>query len=334
MARNSFHRMVGGSDVMQAVYERVERFARSTLPILITGETGTGKELVAEAICAEAGRSSGFVAMNCAAIPDNLVDSELFGHERGAFTGALRGRAGMVARASGGVLFLDEIAELLPGTQAKLLRTLETGEYRPVGSDQTRRAHFRLLAASHADLSRLVARNRFRADLYHRLGAVRIHLPALRERREDVALLVHHFLDGFRSRAETARPTDVEDDVEWFLRGYRWPGNVRQLRNVIEAAAASAGVSGDSTLRMVHVAEFLPPCVELETDPDPPGLQEGVKRAEARLILGALRRTRGSRKDAAHLLGISETTLHRKLNDMQADGRLPASELGRRGIRG
>jgi DNA-binding NtrC family response regulator len=333
MSRSRFHRLVGASDPMQKVYERVERFARSSVPILVTGETGTGKELVAHAVWEESGRIGPLVAMNCAAIPDNLVDSELFGHERGAFTGAMRGRAGMVARASGGILFLDEIAEMLPGTQAKLLRTLETGEYRPVGSDQTRRAQFRLLAASHANLDLLVAKNRFRADLFHRLGAVRIHLPPLRERAEDIPLLVRHFIEESRSRNTGASPIDVDEVALSFLRGYRWPGNVRQLRNVVEAAAASASAAGGRTLGMAHLTEFLPPCLELESRREPPSLEEGVKRAEARLILAALRRTRGNRKDAAHLLVVSETTLHRKLNDMQRDGRLPASEIGRRGLR-
>lgn len=334
MGRSRFHQLVGASAPMRAVYERVERFARSSVPILVTGETGTGKELVAHAVWAEVGASGPFVAMNCAAIPDNLVDSELFGHERGAFTGAMRGRAGMVARASGGILFLDEIAEMLAGTQAKLLRTVETGEYRPVGSDQTRRAQFRLLAASHADLDQLVARHRFRADLFHRLGAVRIHVPPLRDRLEDVPMLVHHFLGEFRTKNEEASPVKAEREALTFLCSSRWPGNVRQLRNVVEAAAASATGAGDDALRKHHLAEFLGPTeLALESKRELPSLEEGVKRAEARLILEALRRTRGNRKEAADLLGISETTLHRKLNDMQREGRLPASEIGRRSLR-
>lgn len=332
MSRDRFHRLIGSSQAMQAVYERIERFARSSVPILITGETGSGKELVAHAVWEETGTTTPFVAMNCAAIPDNLVDSELFGHERGAFTGALRGRAGMVARASGGILFLDEIAEMLAGTQAKLLRTLETGEYRPVGSDQTRRAQFRLLAASHANLDQLVARRRFRADLFHRLGAVRIEVPPLRERLEDVPLLVRHFLSEFREKNQGAGPTDAEEEALSHLRRSRWPGNVRQLRNVVEAAAASAAAAGAPRLRMVHLLEFVGTAsVDLSPEHQPTSLDDGVKRAEARLILQALRRTGGNRKEAAALLRVSETTLHRKLNDMRREGRLPASELGRRG---
>ena len=308
---------------MQEVLSRMARYARSPVPILILGETGTGKELCARTIWELQGKDRAFVALNCAAILETLIDSELFGHERGAFTGAVQSRSGLLTQAHGGILFLDEISEMSQTTQAKLLRAIETGFFRPVGGERERRSEFRLLAATHVNLEQMVAQKRFRNDLLHRLGAVRIQMPPLRDHMEDLPVLVQHFLALYRTRNQGEGPTEVSDEALDFLMKTRWPGNVRQLRNVIEAAAASAGDRAVVTVE--DVLEFFPTGEpELARVRAFPTLEEAVERAEARVILEALRRTRGSRKKAAQLLNVSEATFHRKLGALRAAGRLPA----------
>ena len=308
---------------MERVRERIERFAASPVPILILGETGTGKDLCAHLIYEKTGRGP-FVAVNCAAIPETLIDSELFGHEKGAFTGAVRDRAGLVALADGGTLFLDELGELSLPTQAKLLRAIETGEYRPVGSERVLRSRFRVIAAARPDLDRLVESQRFRADLLHRLGSVRIVMPPLRERMEDIPALAGTFLRGYRERNEGTGPTELSDEALRLLQGATWPGNVRQLRNVMEAAAASAG--SDAPVEASDVAEFLP----LWTVNPPamasdfPTLAERLRWTEERALLEALDRARGSRKEATRLLGISEAGFYRKLSALRSEGRFPS----------
>jgi len=226
---------------MQRVRELVVRFAPSYVPILILGETGTGKELCAEAIFAISGRAP-FVPVNCAAIPEALAESELFGHERGAFTGASVARAGMVEQADGGTLFLDELAELSCPIQAKLLRTLESGEYRRLGGRAIHHSSFRIIAATGGDLAGAVAAGRLRGDLLHRVSAVRILLPPLRERLEDLPELAHALLQRYRERAEGG-PARLTPGACALLSEYDWPGNVRELRNILEASAAAAGMT-------------------------------------------------------------------------------------------
>jgi len=242
--------LIGCSAAMQRVRGRIERFARSPVPILIVGETGTGKELCAEAIFRLSGYAP-FVPLNCAAIPEGVAESELFGHERGAFTGAVQSRVGVVAQAHGGTLFLDELAELPGPLQAKLLRTLESGEYRPVGAADVRRSLFRILAATSGDLRASVAAGRLREDLLHRVSAVRIALPPLRARLEDIPPLAADLLRRYRARAQ-AGPARITPDACALLMQQPWPGNVRELRNVIEASAAAAG-SGEA----IGVAEVM-----------------------------------------------------------------------------
>jgi len=302
--------LIGRSAVMEELRSRIERIARSTVPVLIIGETGTGKEVCAEAVARLSGRSP-FLPINCAAIAESLVDSELFGHERGAFTGAVRDHPGVVAMANGGVLFLDELAEVPLPVQAKLLRTLESGEYRPVGSKQIRRSEFRILAAVNEDPDRLVVSGRLRADLLHRLGAVRLWLSPLRERVEDIPMLADEFARLYRTRHGEGEVA-ISDEAHAELMGQPWPGNVRQLRNVVEAAVALAGSEPRVTATNVRDVLGLPISDE-SLDAEIPPLAESIRRAEVLAILNALRVTAGNREAAAKLLRISPATLYRKL---------------------
>ncbi|MGH7334189.1 MAG: sigma-54 interaction domain-containing protein [Candidatus Rokuibacteriota bacterium] len=307
---DSLRKLTGRSAAIQQVRDQIQRIARSPVPVLILGETGTGKELCAEAIALASGRTP-FVPVNCAALPEGLVESELFGHERGAFTGAVRSHAGMIALAHGGILFLDELAELPSPVQAKLLRTLESGEYRRVGSTKTLQSDFRILAATSGDLERVIASGRLRADLLHRLGAVRVCLPALRQRLEDIPLYAEEFLRRYLERCD-AGPSRISPEACALLMQHDWPGNLRQLRNVVEASAAVAG--SDDVIEMLHVVQFLiPSAKDAAASEAVPSLAEVRARAEMRAILEALRRAGGNRERAAKLLRISEATLYRKL---------------------
>ena len=302
--------LLGQSPVMVRVRNQIERVARSPVPVLILGETGTGKELCAEAIALLSGRGP-FVPVNCAAFPDALVESELFGHERGAFTGAVRAHPGLVALANGGTLFLDELAEVPTAVQAKLLRTLESGEYRSLGSTRTLRSDFRILAATSEDPDRLVTAGRLRADLLHRLGAARVWLPALKERLEDIPLLAEEFVRHYRQRCAEA-PRRIAPEACAVLMQHDWPGNVRQLRNVVEASAAAAGSS--DVIGMLEVLQYLAPPLQASSQAEPrPSLAQVRRQAERRAILDALRQAEGNRRRAAGLLRISEATLYRKL---------------------
>jgi DNA-binding NtrC family response regulator len=295
---------------MQAARDQICRLAKSPVPVLILGETGTGKELCAEALAVLSGRTP-FVPVNCAAFPEGLAESELFGHERGAFTGAIRAHTGVIALANGGVLFLDELAELPTAVQAKLLRTLESGEYRALGSTKTMRSEFRILAATSGDVDRIIGSGRLRMDLLHRLGAARVALPALRERLEDIPLLAEAFLRRYLERA-TVGPIRVSADACAVLMQHDWPGNLRQLRNVVEAAAAVAGT--EEEIGVMHVVQFLPVVEKSQGASEGlPTLAQARAQAETRLIYEALSRTRGNREQAAKLLRVSEATLYRKL---------------------
>lgn len=288
-------KLIGRSPLMREVRAQIRQIAESHVPVLVTGETGTGKELCAEGIGRLSGRTP-FIAVNCAAIPEHLVESELFGHVRGAFTGAVSSRIGLIAAADGGTLFLDELNELPVAVQAKLLRTLESGEYRPVGAIDGRRSDFRILAATSEDVEGLVASGQLRAPLLHRLGAVRLRLPALRDRLADIPPLAEEFLCRYRTRSDCG-PTRIASEACAVLMQYQWPGNVRQLRNVVEAAAAVAG--SEPTVGLTHALQFLPP---LAPDGAPldqfPTLAEVRLRAERRAILQAIHRAEGNRQRA------------------------------------
>ncbi len=233
-AHESHLGMIGECPAMHALYELVERVARSDVPVLIHGETGTGKELVARALHERSGRAAKrFLAENCAAVPANLLESELFGHKRGAFTHAIADRAGHFVAADGGTLFLDEIGDMPLEMQAKLLRVLESGEVRPVGSNQTVHVDVRIVAATHRDLAAMVRERRFREDLFYRLQVIRLDLPPLRERNGDIERLVRYFLGRFVGPDARIAPEALRA-----LCSHPWPGNVRQLENEIRRAAA------------------------------------------------------------------------------------------------
>jgi len=292
--------LVAESPAMQAVVELADRAAASDATVLLTGETGTGKELVAERIHARSGRAAGpLVKVHCAALPETLLESELFGHERGAFTGAQRQRRGRFEEADGGTLLLDEIGEVSPATQVKLLRVLQGQEFHRVGGTRSLRTNARIVAATHRDLSEERAQGRFREDLFYRLDVVRIHVPPLRERPEDAVEIAAQWLDRFgggRALSEEARKA---------IEAHPWPGNVRQLANALQRAVVLAG---QGPLRAEHLG--LPPAGAAVFRFDFPRDGVALESVERELVLAALRRADFVQKDAARLLRISR----RKLN--------------------
>lgn len=311
LSTGDYYDLIGRTPVMRQLYERIERFARTQLPILLAGETGTGKEVVAQTIARLSTASRSFIPVNCAALPPSLIESELFGHEQGAFTGAVRRHEGILSRADGGVLFLDEIGELPLSTQAKFLRALETGEFTPVGGDRVIHSRFRLIAATNRDLAELAERRRFRTDLLHRLGVVRLALPPLRDRMDDLPDLAAHFLAQFR-RESGSGPERLSGSALSLCRSYTWPGNVRELRHVVQAAAA---LTSGATVDAEVIREFLEcgPAEPRQEIVGLPTLAEQVRRTEAQAIQDALRHADGDRVRAASLLGISVSTLYRRL---------------------
>ncbi|HVS64318.1 MAG TPA: sigma-54 dependent transcriptional regulator [Thermoanaerobaculia bacterium] len=307
--------MVAASDEMRAVLELARRAARSASTVLITGESGTGKELVARAIHYQSPRvGRPFVAVNCKALAESVLESELFGHERGAFTGADRMRRGLFEQAGGGTLFLDEIGEIGGDFQGKLLRVLEQRTVRRVGGDADVPVDVRLVAATNRQLRDEVERGAFREDLYYRLAVVRIHLPPLRERREDVLPLARHFLD--RLREELDGPArDWSPEVEEWLRHHDWPGNVRELENTIERGMVLA--QGER----LELDDMLDPEEGRERGPEEGelGLNEFLQRAAAERIREELARAGGVRVEAARRLGIDRVTLYRLIKKYGID---------------
>src|SRR6187431_2274672 len=303
--------IVGQSPALRRVLDIATQAAPSTATVLILGESGTGKELIARYIHSKSGRANGpFVAVNCAAIPESILEAELFGHERGAFTGAIAKREGRFARARGGTLFLDEIGELSPAVQVKILRVLPEGEYEPVGG-HTVKADARIVAATNRDLVSEVEAGRFREDLYYRLNVIAVTAPALRARREDIPLLVDHFLGVYCTKNGRARLT-VPSEVLRKLMDYSWPGNVRELENVIERAAVlcRSELVGLSDLpdAVASAAPRLPS--ELTFSIGTP-----LSEVEQRMIRDTLSHTGGDKSLAAQLLGISTRTIYRKLGE-------------------
>jgi two-component system response regulator AtoC len=306
--------IVATSEAMIELLETMERAAAFKSTVLITGESGTGKEVLARAIHAQSPRrNDAFVAVNCGAIPEALLESELFGHAKGAFTGADRTRRGLFAEADGGTLFLDEVGELPTALQVKLLRVLQEEEVRPIGDTKARAVDVRVIAATSRDLEAEVAEGRFREDLFYRLNVMRLEVPPLRERPRDIPLLVDHFLAHFRKTLGRAVRTLSDDALERLL-AYRWPGNVRELENVIERAIILA--DGDT----VTLRELPQNVVSPEDPAQGRGLQDfSLKRArrsvEVDVIQRALRATGGNRTHAARLLGISHRALLYKIKD-------------------
>ncbi len=305
--------IVGQSPALRRVLDVATQAAPSSATVLILGESGTGKELLARYIHGKSGRASGpFVAVNCAAIPESILEAELFGHERGAFTGAVSKREGRFARARGGTLFLDEIGELSPAVQVKILRVLQEGEYEPIGG-HTVRTDARIVAATNKDLVAEVEAGRFREDLYYRLNVIAITAPPLRARREDIPLLVDHFLGVYckkNGRARLGMPSEVLQK----LGDYGWPGNVRELENVIERAAVlcrNEGLTLSDLPDQVAAAAAAPPSAVAFPIGTP------LEEVERRLIRDTLAHTNGDKSLAAQLLGISTRTIYRKLGESE-----------------
>jgi DNA-binding NtrC family response regulator len=301
--------LIGQSAPMQLLYELLGKVGQGTSPVLVIGETGTGKELVARAIHFRGlRREKAFVPVDCSALTATLVESELFGHVKGAFTGADYSKRGLLQTAHEGTIFLDEVGELPMVLQAKFLRALQEKEIRPVGSTERIPIAVRVIAATNRDLEAEVQAGRFRQDLYFRLNVVQITLPALRERKVDIPLLVAHFLDKFCPPLQLVRA--ISDDALRRLMAYDWPGNVRELENAIECALA---LSSDSVLTADHLAS-VPNGASVGSLPDGNELLP-LAEMERRAVLHALRETGGDKLAAATLLGMGKTTLYRKLKE-------------------
>ena len=312
--------VVGVSRQMQQIFETAIRVAPSSTPVLITGETGVGKEVVARAIHGASGREN-FVALNCAALPPNLVESELFGFKRGAFTDANRDHAGLVEVAATGTLFLDEVAEVPLATQPKLLRFLQDGEFRRLGDTQSRKSAARVIAATNRDPAEEVAAGRMREDLFYRLNIVHIQIPPLRERPVDIPALAEQLVGRLADRYQLATAALAPETVA-ALTAYAWPGNIRELENVLARALALR--SGQSiTLRDLppEVTKAAPATVSAGLLEQPPTLP--LDEVERRYILRVLESTHGNKLKAADILGIDRSTLHRKLKQMQGIAALP-----------
>ena len=309
--RLGFRNLVGKSPVMRQLYDLLERVSASTAPVLILGESGTGKELVARALHHGGPRTAApFVAVNCAALPEALLESELFGHIKGAFTGASDNKKGLFAEADGGTLLLDEVAEIPMTLQAKLLRALETGAVRPVGGGSERTVDVRIIAATNQDLARAVSDKRFREDLYYRLHVIPVHLPPLRARREDIPLLVEHFALRYQDRHPETPRREISSEVMKRLMDQPWPGNVRELENAVERLLLLAR---GRRVDLRDLAQVVP-----EPLPDAMAALAGeivpMRVMMRRYLEWVLAQTGGNKVRAAQLLGIDVSTIYRTLS--------------------
>ncbi len=311
--RFNFGKIIGRSKAMQHVIEIVGSVAPKNVNILLSGETGTGKEMIANAIHYNSARASRpFVKVNCAAFNEGVLESELFGHEKGAFTGAISKRVGRFELSNGGTIFLDEIGDVSPGTQVKLLRVLQEKEFERVGGNETIKVDVRVIAATNHDLKKLIDQGRFRDDLYYRLNVVRIELPPLRERREDIPLLVSSFINKLNEEKAYGIKGITKEAMQ-VLFSYRWPGNVRELENALESAMALAEAG------MIE-AKYLPSFLLMPQTQDgerlsiPRGLT--LYEMEKEIIRQALERTGGNKSQASKLLGIGLRTLQRKVKEL------------------
>ncbi len=310
--RFDFSSIIGRSRPMRELFEALALVAPSDATVLITGESGTGKELVANAIHQNSPRrDKPFVKVNCAALHENLLESELFGHERGAFTGAAAQRKGRFELAHGGTLFLDEIGDMSPATQAKVLRVLQEGEFERLGGSRTLKVDVRVIAATHRDLEAMVAEGAFRQDLYYRLSVVPVHLPPLRDRPEDIPLLAEHFLRIYAEKNRKPVAGFTPEAMDLLVR-HPWPGNVRELQNAVERAVILC-------LGERITPRELPPALQGPAGDEPqaptPAGPRTLKDAERELILRTLEETGGNRTRAAQILGISRQTLINKLKE-------------------
>jgi DNA-binding NtrC family response regulator len=347
--RYKFEGIVGRAPAMRAMFQLLETVSASASTILVTGETGTGKEIVARAIHHNSPRrAQRFVALNCGAIPETLLEAELFGHVRGAFTGAIGNRQGRMEQAHKGTLFLDEVGTMSAGLQMKLLRVLQEREFERIGDTHTTKIDVRVIAATNSDLQKMVAEGQFREDLYYRLNVIPIELPALRDRREDIPLLVQHFLKKFsgpesgafanpkehghrpepgtknqepRTQSPESKTLTVSQPALRCLMAYAWPGNVRQLENAIERAVALSG--GRSQIEIADLTPELQQASEAAASPDLHLPEEGidfegyVSKIEHQLIRRALEKTGGNKGQASRLLNLKRTTLVEKLKRLE-----------------
>ena len=322
--RYQFGNIVGRSDAMQEVLSLVSRIASSNVSVLITGESGTGKELIARAIHYNSNRANQpFVAVNLAAVPGTLIESELFGHKKGAFTDAQSDRDGLFAEADGGTIFLDEIGELAPDLQAKLLRVLQEHEIRPLGATGTQRIDVRAIAATNRDLEEMMREGTFREDLYYRLNVIDVALPPLRQRPDDILPIVEQFLAQAGAKTDPPRSYSLSADAHRVLLSYRWPGNVRELQNVIERGIA---LCNDSVI----TKSDLPAQVLERRDSDflaaAVARQMSLSELEREYILRVLDDEGGNKTRAAQRLGLDRKTLYRKLDDYKRSQTEPESE--------
>jgi DNA-binding NtrC family response regulator len=317
--------IIGKSTKMQKIYDLIGIVADTKTTVLINGESGTGKRLVAHAIHHSAPdvAQRPFVEVSCGALPETLLESELFGHIKGAFTGAIKDRIGRFESAEGGTIFLDEIDAFTPALQVKLLRVLQEGEFERVGETRTRKADVRIVAATNQDLEELIRDGKFRNDLYYRLNIISIDIPPLRDRKEDISLLVEHFIEKHAAFLNK-EVRGISDDALEKLLAYDWPGNVRELENVIERACvltrgASVRIT-DLPEGVLNAADRAVPAAVPEATAVPAGpvnggsLKDGLRDPERKLILDALERSRWNKKEAAKALGINRTTLYKKLS--------------------
>jgi two-component system response regulator AtoC len=339
-ARYRFEGLIGKSQPMQKLFQLLETVAGTNSTILITGETGTGKEVVARAIHHNSPRRQNrFVALNCSAIPETLLEAELFGHVRGAFTGAVGNRQGRLEQAHKGTLFLDEVGTMSSGLQMKLLRVLQEREFERVGDSHSIKVDVRVIAATNSDLTRMVAEGQFREDLFYRLNVIPVHVPLLRERKEDIPLLVKHFLDKFAREGSGARSTPVaspslpvplapavqartvSQDAMRRLMAYHWPGNVRQLENTIERAVAFSAGRGQIDVAdlpsEIQQAQETVLSSSVTLPEDGIDLDAFVANVERELIQRSLERTGGNKGAAAKLLNLKRTTLVEKIKRLE-----------------
>ncbi|TVQ32829.1 MAG: sigma-54-dependent Fis family transcriptional regulator [Phycisphaeraceae bacterium] len=317
-----FEGIIAGSEPMRRILKTLRTVSASSLPILITGESGTGKELIAEAVHKNSPRSTKrFVAFNCAGQSESLLEDQLFGHVRGAYTGADRDREGVFEYAHNGTIFLDEIGDMPLSMQAKLLRVLESGEVVRLGANDSKRVDVRFVSATNKDLDKAVQEGSFREDLYFRIKGAHVHLPPLRERRDDIPRIVHHAIARFSEQMAPGQPPPpITDAAMMRLTAYHWPGNVRQLLNVTQNMVVMALGAGEKTLDIRHIPDDI--AVRDEESPEGEGgagagslAGASLEQLEKRAIRETLRLTGGNREQAAKLLGIGERTLYRKLKE-------------------
>jgi transcriptional regulator with GAF, ATPase, and Fis domain len=314
-SRYKFDNIIGKSAPLQQVLSIVEKVANTESTVLVTGESGTGKELIAQALHYNSRRSERpLITVNCGAIPEELLESELFGHVKGAFTNAVSHRDGRFSLADGGTIFLDEIGDMSPKLQVKLLRVLQEMTFEPVGSSKTIKVDVRVIAATHQNLPTLIANKQFREDLYYRLNVLPIEIPPLRERRDDIPLLVHHFLD-IATQEPGSREVTVSEKAMERLLAHSWPGNVRELQNVMERLVilCSDDEIGVSDLPALLQQDSKPASVAPIVPPTGISFNETVEQLETDLIIQALQHTEWNKNRAAQLLGLNRTTLLEKI---------------------